>query len=80
MGPWCTQMTGVGWLLMIALWITVVGLVIWVVGRLFPAQPSVDPSALLDARPATGDLDVHAYRSPRSAMDDIDLNKRKAQP
>jgi hypothetical protein len=47
-GLWCAQ-TGVsGWIAMIALWIGVVGLVVWGVARLFPARPDEESSSDLD--------------------------------
>jgi hypothetical protein len=47
-GLWCAQ-TGVsGWIAMIALWILVVGLVVWGVARLFPARPDEESSSDLD--------------------------------
>jgi putative membrane protein len=42
MGPWCGQMGVGGWIGMIAFWAVVVALVIWGVGRLFPAHNATD--------------------------------------
>ena len=42
------------------LWI--VGLAIWAVCRLFPAQPDRDALAILDARLASGEIDMDSYQ------------------
>ena len=69
MGLWCTQMGAGGWISMIVVWAVVVGLVLWAVGRLFPAQVPRDPRALLDARLASGEITPEEYRSVRDELD-----------
>ena len=66
---WCRPMTAGGWVLMAALWAAVLGLVVWAVCRLFPAQRTPDPRASLDARLAAGDLDLDTYRWLREQVD-----------
>ena len=80
MGPWCTQMSVGGWLVMIALWVSVVALIVWGVGRLFPAPGARDARALLDSRLASGEIDADSYRSLRSTLDHTEIYARKAQP
>jgi putative membrane protein len=62
MGLWCGQVGASGWVLMAAIWAAVIGLAVWAVCRLFPAQPGPDPRDALDARLAAGDIDVETYR------------------
>lgn len=69
MGPWCTQMSAGGWVSMIVFWVVVVSLVLWAVGRLFPAQVPSDPQVLLDSRLASGEITPEAYRSIRDELD-----------
>ena len=40
MGFWCTRMSPGAWALMAAVWAVVIGLAVWAVCRLFPAQRS----------------------------------------
>ncbi|MCB2412695.1 hypothetical protein LGT39_07540 [Demequina sp. TTPB684] len=69
MVQWCGDMGVAEWLGMIALWAAVIGVAIWAVARLFPAQPSSHARALLDQRLAQGDTDVETYTSALAAMD-----------
>ena len=68
MSVWCAQTGAGGWIAMIALWILVVGLVVWGVARLFPARPD-DPLTVLDARLAAGAIDLQTYERIRSELD-----------
>lgn len=54
MGLWCSQMSTAGWVLMAAIWVTVIGLVVWAVCRLFPAQRTPE------AYHAAGDIDLES--------------------
>ncbi len=58
-----------GWVLTVLIWAAVLGLAIWAVCRLFPAQRTPDPRATLDARLAAGDIDLDTYRSAREQLD-----------
>lgn len=69
MGLWCSQLSAGGWVATVAVWAVVVGTAVWAVCRLFPAQRSPDPRALLDARLASGDIDPDAYRQLRQQLD-----------
>ena len=69
MGLWCSPMTVGGWVAMFALWALVLGLAVWAVCRLFPAQRTPDPRAVLDARLAAGDLDLDTYSRLRRQLD-----------
>ncbi|HEY3549025.1 MAG TPA: hypothetical protein VGK17_23375 [Propionicimonas sp.] len=69
MGLWCSQMGAGGWVLMVLIWAAVLGLAIWAVCRLFPAQRTPDPRATLDARLAAGDIDLDTYRWVREQLD-----------
>lgn len=69
MGLWCSQMSAGGWVAMIAAWALVVGLAVWAVCRLFPAQRSPDPRAVLDTRLASGDIDPDTYHEVRRQLD-----------
>jgi putative membrane protein len=68
-----------GWFTMIALLGAVLACVLWVVGRLFPAQATPGPRGLLDARLASGEIDLDVYRSLRSVLDH-DTYARKGHP
>lgn len=81
MGLWCSQMDAGGWLLMIALWVSVVALVVWAVGRLFPSPGTPDARALLDTRLASGEIDSDTYHSLRYTLDHTThMSSRRAQP
>jgi putative membrane protein len=70
MGLWCGQMTAGGWALMAAIWAAVIGLAVWAVCRLFPAQRGPDPRVALDARLAAGDVDLETYRELGRQLDE----------
>ncbi|WP_024288373.1 hypothetical protein [Cellulomonas sp. KRMCY2] len=69
MGLWCTQTGAGGWLSMVVLWVAVVALIVWGVGRLFPAQPAPDAYAVLESRLASGEIDPETYRLIRRELD-----------
>lgn len=69
MGPWCAQTGASGWLAMTVVWIGVVALVVWAVGRLFPVRSDVDAGSILDARLAAGEIDAETYRAIRGQID-----------
>jgi len=68
MGLWCGQTSAGGWVAMVAAWVVVVGVAVWAVCRLFPAQRSPDPRAVLDARLASGEIDVGTYQKVRQQL------------
>ncbi|NMR19491.1 hypothetical protein [Cellulomonas fimi] len=78
MGLWCTQPGPVGWVVMLAFWITVIVLVLWGLNRLFPDP--VDADRLLDARLAAGEIDLETYRVLRSELSDADAVTTKGTP
>ncbi len=43
-------MSGSGWILMIACWMAVTGIALWLVGRLFPPASPTRPRSRLRAR------------------------------
>ena len=69
MGSWCGQMGVGGWVSMVVLWAAVVGLAVWAVSRMFPAQAAHDPRALLETRLASGEISPETYRSIRDELD-----------
>ena len=69
MGLWCSPMTAVGWTVMVAAWAAVLGLAVWAVCRLFPVQRPPDPRTALNARLATGDIDLDTYHEVRRQLD-----------
>ncbi len=69
MGLWCTSMGVGGWIAMAATWLAVLCLVVWAVCRLFPATTQRDPRATLDARLASGEIDVETHRLLRASLD-----------
>jgi uncharacterized membrane protein len=70
MGPWCAQQVGLGgWLGMVAFWLVIVALAIWVVTKLFPRQQGGGALAALDARLARGELDTETYRRIREELE-----------
>lgn len=69
MSLWCAQTGAGGWIAMIALWVLVVGLVVWGVARLFPARSDDDSLTVLDARLASGAIDLQTYERIRAELD-----------
>ncbi len=68
-----------GLLLMIGFWLLIVGLVVWVISRLFPHGTSQDvPDAVddLDHRLAAGEIDPDAYLRLRGDL----VSTAAAQP
>lgn len=70
MAPWCTTLSGLSWVAMVAGWVLVVGLAVWAVCRLFPGQARPDARTLLEQRLASGELDAEQYRELRDTLDD----------
>ena len=70
MAPWCTTLSGLSWVAMVAGWVLVVGLAVWAVCRLFPGQARPDARTLLEQRLAAGELDAEQYRELRATLDD----------
>jgi putative membrane protein len=68
-GLWCAQTGTGGWIAMIALWLAVVGLIVWGLSRLFPTRPEEDARTLLDARLAAGKVDLQTYQGIRAELD-----------
>ncbi len=69
MGPWFAQPGASGWLAMAVVWIGVVALVVWAVGRLFPGRSDVDAGPILDARLAAREIDAETHRAIRGQTD-----------
>lgn len=69
MGVWCSQMSTAGWVVMVAVWAALVALAVWAVCRLFPTQRASDARAVLDARLASGQIDVDLYHRVREELD-----------
>ena len=69
MGLWCAQTSAGGWIAMIVLWLVVVGLIMWGLGRLFPTRHDDDARTLLDSRLAAGTIDPETYHEIRSELD-----------
>lgn len=65
----CSQMGAGGWVLMLALWGLVLALVVWAVCRLFPTQRTANPRAVLDARLASGQIDLETYHRVLGQLD-----------
>ncbi|WP_232514522.1 SHOCT domain-containing protein [Cellulomonas sp. PSBB021] len=61
-------MSAASWVVMIAGWAAVAGLAIWTVCRLFPAQRDRDAHAILDARLASGEIDMDSYQRMRDLL------------
>ncbi|MCG2800162.1 MAG: hypothetical protein L6367_16710 [Cellulomonas sp.] len=57
------------WVGMIVVWAVVLGLAVWAVCRLFPANRGPDPHATLDARLASGDIDPSTYQQVLQQLD-----------
>ncbi len=74
----CTAGGAGGWVLTVVAWAAVVGLVVWAVCRMFPERHDPDPRALLDARLASGDLDLETYRRLRDELRDTAATKGSA--
>ncbi len=64
----CTAGGAGGWVLTVVAWAEVVGLVVWAVCRMFPERRDPGARALLDARLASGDLDLDTYRRLRDEL------------
>jgi putative membrane protein len=60
----CSGMGAGGWALMIGVWVTVIGVVVWAVTRIFPADASLrDAQRRLDRRLAAGEIDPRTYHA-----------------
>ncbi|GGC07318.1 hypothetical protein [Cellulomonas carbonis] len=68
---WCLGYGTGGWLMM-GTSLVVLALAVWAVARLFPGAPppplSPDPMAVLDARLASGDIDLDTHRTLRDEL------------
>ena len=64
----CTAGGVGGWALMAVVWVAVVGLVVWAVCRMFPERRDPGARALLDARLASGEIDLDTYRRLRDEL------------
>jgi putative membrane protein len=62
-------MSAGGWALMLMGWALVLGLTIWAVCRIFPAQGRSDARTTLDARLASGDISPNDYQWIREELD-----------
>ena len=62
LGAWCGQMSVGGWVLMGLLWVTFLGLVLWILSRLFVPPKSrgglTADAEDLDRRSAAGPMDL----------------------
>lgn len=81
-GGW-GAMSPFGWVLMVALWVSVIAVVAWAVTRIFPGasqgsgssdpmRPRAaedDPQALLDRRLASGEVDPETYDQIRQRLE-----------
>ncbi|WP_448059220.1 hypothetical protein [Cellulomonas hominis] len=72
--PWCAQAGAASWLATIAVWVVIVALVAWGLGRMFPVRSDADARAadarsILDTRLAAGEIDVETYRAVRTQID-----------
>ncbi|WP_263730701.1 hypothetical protein [Cellulomonas sp. SG140] len=70
MPAWCSASSGPSWVLMVLAWAALVGLAVWTVCRLFPAQVRPDARTLLEERLATGELGVEQYLELKRVLDD----------
>ena len=75
MGWYGGGMGPLGWLAMGAFWLTLLGLIVWLVVRLLPgseggATRSTGESALeiLDRRLASGEIDLETWQAQRAAL------------
>lgn len=75
MGWYGTGMGFMGWLFMGLFWLVLLGVIIWAVVRLLPAQmgssrsnAAETPEEILDRRFARGEIDVETYQMQRDAL------------
>lgn len=76
MNGWDNGMGAGGWFLMILLWVVLIGLIAWAIGRLFPPRAPTEPpgesketpSEILDRRLALGEIDTDEYARLRDAL------------
>lgn len=75
MGWYGGGMGPLGWLAMGAFWLTLLGLIVWLVVRLLPGSDggttrSTGESALeiLDRRLASGEIDLETWQAQRAAL------------
>lgn len=79
MGPWCAEMGVSGWIAMGGVWIAVIAMAIWALGRLFPVGGGrVDPRSVLDDRLARGEIDTDNYRRLRHELDEVTTTEMRA--
>lgn len=75
---YCGGMSVAGWALMVGVWLTVIGLIVWAVARLFPSshrRPDLEKE--LDRRLATGELDPITYQHVRDEL--VGANQRRGE-
>jgi putative membrane protein len=72
---WYGGMEPLAGLAMLVLWVALLGLIVWAVGRLLPGSSRETTSAnsesaleTLDRRLADGEIDMHDWQAQRSAL------------
>lgn len=76
MNGWDNGMGAGGWILMILVWVALIVLIAWAIGRLFPLRAATEsrdettetPDEILDRRLARGEIDTEEYARLRDAM------------
>jgi putative membrane protein len=70
LGPgFCNGMGVGGWVLMIGFWAAFLGLVVWTLTRMFPADEALrDARRTLDERLAAGEINPQTYRAVRDEL------------
>jgi putative membrane protein len=74
MGWYGGGMGPIGWLAMGVFWLSLLGLIIWLVVRLLPGSGGTtratgeSPLEILDRRLASGELDLEAWQAQRPAL------------
>lgn len=68
-------MGATGWIVMVAFWLGIITLIVWVVARLLPTDRARDrdrelesPEEILDRRFAAGELDAEQYEQARAKL------------
>jgi putative membrane protein len=72
---WYGEMGPLAGMAMLVLWVALLGLIVWAVGRLLPGSSGETTSAnsesvveILDRRLANGEIDMHDWLAQRSAL------------
>jgi putative membrane protein len=85
MGWYGGEMSPVSGIAVVVFWLAVLGLIVWLVGRLLPGvsgkttgPPSESELEVLDRQLASGEIEMHAWQDQRGAFLAAQTNPKKS--